>query len=269
MIAAGGSAPADGVRPDRTTLLVVDDEPLGRECVRQAVAGLEDVRIVGESGNGDEAVEAIERLAPDIVVLDIQMPGKSGFDVIREVGADRMPVTVFVTAHDEFALQAFDVHAVDYVLKPFDDARLIAALRRAEGMLRRPPPGDRYAGLVASAAQGSDSARTGYARRLLIRAGDRYRFLPVSEIDYVEAAGNNLRVHAKGEVSTVRMTLQELVAQLDPAVFVRIHRSTVVKIAAIREIQPWFGGDYIAILLDGTQLRLSRTYRDRVLRPFL
>jgi two-component system LytT family response regulator len=256
--------------PQTTNLLIVDDEALGRECIRHAIRAAPEFAIVGESSNGDQAIEAIDRLVPDIVVLDVQMPGKSGLDVVREVGPDRMPVTVFVTAHDAFALEAFEVHAVDYVLKPFDDGRLIAALRHAEGLLRRPPPGDRYASLLATAGPPADGAGRGsYARRLLIRKGDRFRFLPVVDVDYIEAAGNNLRVHAKGEVSAIRMTLQEMAEQLDPSGFMRIHRSTIVRIAAIKEIQPWFGGDYIAILVDGTQLRLSRTYRDRVLRPFL
>lgn len=256
--------------PETTRLLVVDDEALGRECIRQAIRAAPEFEIVGESSNGDQAVEAIDRLVPDIVVLDVQMPGKSGLDVIREVGADRMPVTVFVTAHDEFALQAFEVHAVDYVLKPFDDTRLIRALRHAESLLRRPPPYQRYAGLLATTGVNPESKPRGaFAKRLLIRAGDRYRFLPVAEVDYIEASGNNLRVHSKGEVSTIRMTLQEMAEQLDPSGFTRIHRSTIVRIGMIKEIQPWFGGDYIAILLDGTQLRLSRTYRDRVLRPFV
>lgn len=255
---------------DGVTVLVVDDEALGRDCVRLALEADSRFRLVGESPNAGAAIDAIRALDPDIVVLDIQMPDRSGFDVIREIGVDQMPVTVFVTAHDDFALQAFEVHAVDYVLKPFDDQRLVGALRRAARQLGRATGSDRYGGLMQQVNPGLEASRgTGYAKRLLVRADDRYRFVPVSEIDWVEAAGNNLRLHTRTDVHTIRMTMNDIGTQLDPTAFARIHRSTIVRIAAIKEIQPWFGGDYIAILLDGNKLRLSRTYREQVLRPFL
>lgn len=254
----------------RLRVLVVDDEALGRDCVRLALAGEPEFEVVGECEGADQAIAAIADLAPDIVVLDIQMPGRSGFDVIREVGPERMPATVFVTAHEEFALQAFEVHALDYVLKPFEDARLMGALRYAAANVGRAGPDPRLAELTQAMATGvvaRDAAP--YARRLLVRADERYRFVPVQEIEYIEADGNNLRVHTRAEEHSVRMTMQDMQRRLDPALFVRIHRSTIVRIGAVREIQPWFGGDYVAILVGGQQLRLSRTYRDRVLRPFL
>jgi two-component system LytT family response regulator len=259
--------------PDSTepvTVLIVDDEALGRDCVRLAVEGAEGYEVIGESDSAERAVRDILELEPQIVVLDVQMPGKTGFDVIQEVGVDRMPPTVFVTAHDEFALQAFEVHALDYVLKPFEDARLIAALDHArDSLTRKRRDAEELLGLLRSVTGGpADRVGRTYARRLLVRTNERFRFLPVQEIDWIEAAGNTLRLHARSETHTVRMTMNQATEMLDPAVFVRIHRSTIVRLGALKEIQPWFGGDYLAILTDGKQLRLSRTYRDRVLKPF-
>jgi two-component system LytT family response regulator len=264
----------DTMKSERPPLrvLVVDDEALGRDCVRLAVESAPGFEVVGLCENGAEAVEQIAAESPDLVVLDIQMPGKSGFEVIREVGVERMPATVFVTAHDDFALQAFEVHALDYVLKPFDDGRLHAALEYARDRLANRDGGieERLRGLLASvAAPGDRPPGTAYAKRLLVRTGDRFRYLPIQEIDYIEAAGNNLKVHTRTAAYLIRMTVNEIVSHLDPTAFVRIHRSTVVRIGALKEIQPWFGGDYIAILEDSRQLRVSRTYRDRALRPFL
>lgn len=249
-------------------LLIVDDEALGRDCVRLAVAGAPDFVIAGECDGADAAAAAVVALAPDIVVLDIQMPGKSGFDLVRDIGPEQMPATVFVTAHDDYALEAFEVHALDYVLKPFEDARLLAALRRATALLGRTPD-PRVTALLRTLSAGAGAPEPSpYARRILVRADERYRFVPVQEVEWIEADGNNLLVHTRAEVHAIRMTMQEMVGRLDPALFARIHRSTIVRLGAVKEIQPWFGGDCVAILTGGQQLRLSRTYRDQVLRPF-
>ncbi len=244
-----------------TTILIVDDEALGRDCIRFALDPVPEYQVVGESTCGEEAIRDIQALSPDIVVLDIQMPGLTGFDVIREVGPERMPPTVFVTAHDAFALQAFDVQAVDYVLKPFEDERLLRALERA-----RHRTGGHGRQLEAILAALGSAPASRIARRLLVRSNERYHFVAVQEIDWIEAAGNLLRLHVAGRTHEVRMTLQGLMDMLDPAMFVRIHRSTAVRLGAIKEIQPWFSGDYLVILHDGKQLRLSRSYRERVLK---
>ncbi len=246
-----------------TNILIVDDEALGRDCIRFALDPMPGFQVVGEATCGEEAIRDIRRLDPDIVVLDIQMPGLSGFDVIREIGPERMPPTVLVTAHDRFALQAFDASVVDYVLKPFDDARLVRALDRArsihEGQRTHPP------GLLSAVSHASPGVMR-YTRRILVRKNDRLYFVPVQEIDWIEAAGNTLRLNGGGRTHEIRMTLQAIMDTLDPALFLRIHRSTAVRLAAIKEIQPWFSGDYMVILTDGHQLRLSRSFRERVLR---
>lgn len=262
---ASSTAPSPPV--STTSVLIVDDESLGRDCIRFALDPVPGYQVVGESTCGEDAIRDIRRLEPDIVVLDIQMPGLSGFDVIREIGPAQMPPTVFVTAHDQFALQAFDVEAVDYVLKPFDDARLLRALERARASTAG--HGGRLAALLAALSNTTaGAAAPRYTRRILVRGGERYQFVPVQEIDWIEAAGNTLRLHGPGRVHEIRMTLQSLMAALDPSAFVRIHRSTAVRLAAIKEIQPWFSGDYLVILHDGKQLRLSRSFREQVLKVF-
>jgi len=260
----------DDAHPIRA--VIVDDEPLARDCVRIALEGHPEVEIVAECVNGEEAIAAIRDLRPDLVFLDVQMPGLDGFDVIEEVGVEAMPVVVFVTAYDEHALKAFEIHAVDYVLKPFDDARFADSVRHAcerirqadadalasrlHGVLRELPGPLRHDGEVG-----------GWARRIMVRERDRIRFVPVDDIDWLEGAGNYVRIHAAGDSHLVRATLTGLAERLDPARFVRIHRSTVVNLDRIREVQPWAGGDYVAILHDGETLKVSRGYREELLRP--
>ena len=211
-------------------------------------------------GNGRAAVAAIDRHCPDLVFLDIQMPGLDGFDVVEQVGPDRMPPVVFVTAYDRHALQAFRLHALDYLLKPFDDERFGEMLLHARHQIGRARAGDLSERLSALIAGRS------FATRILIRDGDRMEFMPVAAIHWIEAAGNYVKVHSGSRVELVRVTLSSLVERLDPAVFARIHRSVVVNLAMVREIHPWYGGDYKAVLTDGRELRVSRRYRERLLR---
>jgi two-component system LytT family response regulator len=261
-----------------TTLraLVVDDEPLARACVRRALRPEDQVEIVAECGDGPEAVRAIRRHRPALVFLDIQLPGMDGFDVLAAlVEEPEPPAVVFVTAYDAFALRAFEVHAVDYLLKPFEDARLHRAVAAARA--RHDAPGAdavraRLSALLDDLARaaGSDGAGRGVARRVLVTdADDRARFLDLAGVHWVSAAGNNVCFHVGRERYTVRMPLRTLLPQLDPARFRRIHRSTIVNLDAIREIQPWFAGDCVVVLKDGQQLRMSRTYRDQVMQPLL
>jgi two-component system LytT family response regulator len=245
--------------------LIVDDEPLARDCVRLSLAREEGIAVVGECGDGPSAVGAILALNPDLVFLDVQMPGENGFDVIARVGPARMPPVVFVTAYDAHAVRAFEVHALDYILKPFDDVRfgeVMGHVRRRLAAEEREETGATLTALLRD----QPGERSRFARRITVESDDRIRFLPVEEVDYLESEGNYVRIHHGTEAHRIRSSLTGLMEQLDPARFIRIHRSTTVNVDRIREVQPWFGGDYLAILRDGTQLRVSRRYRAGLLR---
>jgi two-component system LytT family response regulator len=229
--------------------LVVDDEPLARDRIRDLLAADPDVEVVGTCGDGVEAVEAIRALAPDLVFLDVQMPERGGFDVVETIGVDRMPVVVFVTAHDDYALRAFEAHALDYILKPFDEARFRDALARAKARVRE--------------ARGS---RPRFLTRLMVKSGGRFVFLRDEEIDWLEADGNYVRLHVGPAEHLMRDTIRGLEARLDPERFLRIHRSTIVNLDRVREIHPLFHGEHRVVLSDGTKLTLSRGYRDRLAR---
>ena len=273
-------------------VVIADDEPLARDCIRLALASEPDVEVVAECGDGEDAVEAIGRLAPDLVFLDVQMPGLDGFGVIERIGAERMPPVVFVTAYDAHALRAFALHATDYVLKPFDDRRFHETLRHARRQLRMAREsalGRRLAALVqdyavladaaaaepgqaqppaqAASAQQTPVPPAGYVTRVLVRHGDRSHFIATDDVDWFESAGNYVRVHVGERTELLRATLASLAGQLDPVKFARIHRGTIVNLSRIREVHPWFGGDYVATLAGGRELRVSRTYREGLLRP--
>ncbi|HEX2080877.1 MAG TPA: LytTR family DNA-binding domain-containing protein [Longimicrobium sp.] len=258
-------------------VVTVDDEPLARDCIRLALAREPGWRLVAECRSGREAAEAIEREAPDLVFLDVQMPGMDGFGVIEAVGPERMPATIFVTAFEEHALRAFQVHALDYLLKPFGDERFREALEHARRRIhgeRRGELGARLEALLREVHAGGSppaAARpappTPYATWLTVTAQNRTQFIPVAEVDWLQADGKYVQVHAGGRTHLVRGTLAATAQRLDPAHFVRIHRGTVVNVARIREVQPWMGGDHLAILRDGTRLRVSRTFRGALLRP--
>ena len=258
--------PPDAARPIRA--IIVDDEPLARDSVRLALQRGGDVEVVAECGDGETAVRAITAHDPDVVFLDIQMPGLSGFDVLERIGVERMPPVIFVTAYDDYALRAFEVHALDYLLKPFDDARFADVLAHARGRLTGDPGGEAaraLSGLLRGWAEQRPDAR-GYAHRLMVEDDERIRFVPVTAVEFLEAERNYVVVHAGGGRHRVRATLAGLLGQLDPRHFVRVHRSTVVNVDHIREVQPWFGGDYVAILRGGQRLKVSRRYRDQLLR---
>jgi two-component system LytT family response regulator len=243
-----------------TRALIVDDEPLARRAVRRLLDKHDGIEVVAECGDGESAVRMIRELGPDLVFLDIQMPAMDGFAVLREIGASAMPVTIFVTAHDRFAVQAFDAHAVDYLLKPIARARFELALTRAEqriaGTLDRAELRRVLANLERAAAT------RGYADRLAVPDRGRIHFVAVRDIGWIEADGNYVRIHAGGCEHELRETLAALEDKLDPADFVRIHRSTIVNVHRIREIQPWFHGHHRVVLDDGTELRMSRYQRD-------
>ena len=242
--------------------LVVDDEPLARERVLSLLQQESDVEIVGECSDGTQAVSAIQEQSPDLVFLDVQMPGCDGFEVIRSIGADRMPTVVFVTAYDEYALQAFEVHALDYLLKPFGKDRFQQTLRHAREALERRRAGDLGRRLLALVQDIKPEPQR--VERLVVKSGGRVFFLRTDEIDWIEAAGNYVRLHLGTESHLFRETMNRMESRLDTRRFARIHRSRIVNTERIKELQPWFNGDYVVILRDGQRLTLSRGYREKL-----
>lgn len=258
------------MRPIRA--IIVDDEPLARRRIARLLAGRDEVEVVAECSNGRIAADAISELEPDLVFLDVQMPEKDGFEALAETELARPPVVVFVTAYDEHALRAFEFHAFDYLLKPFDDERFDATLERAIRRVgERETAGlrtqllrllDVQSGEEEGAPEPGPVATEGNSlHRLVIREEDRIFFLKTSDIDYIEAADYLAKVHVGEAVHTIRESLTSLEDRLDPARFVRIHRSTIVNLDRVQELQPWFHGAYSVILRDGTTLKLSRSRR--------
>jgi two-component system LytT family response regulator len=240
--------------------LIVDDEPLGRQRIRSLLKDESDLEIVGECGDGREAVAAIRDHQPDLVFLDVQMPGLDGFGVLEAVGPKYMPAVIFVTAHDSHALRAFEVHAVDYLLKPFDRRRLQQALQRARQQIEQR---EQTVGQYSALLEDVQSHRR-FLDRLVIKSAGRVFFLKTGEIDWIEAAGNYLRLHVGGEVHLLRETMSNLESRLNSGKFLRIHRSTMVNLDRIKELSPLFHGDYRVLLHDGTELTLSRSYRPKL-----
>ena len=243
-------------------VLIADDEPLARERLRSLLAAETWLEVIAESQNGLEAVECILRHRPDLVFLDVQMPGATGFEVIEAVGPERMPLVVFVTAFDKYALRAFDVHALDYLLKPFDRERFEQALTRARQQLDRRSTGDLERRLLELVQDLKGPAHK--LERFVIKAGGRVFFVRADEIDWIEAAGNYVKRHVGAESHLFRETLNAIESRLDPDIFFRIHRSHIINIERVKELQPWFNGEYVVFLKNGTRLTLSRGYREKL-----
>jgi Response regulator of the LytR/AlgR family len=251
------------------TVVVVDDEPLARRRLARLLKKDPTIEVVAQCAGGRTAVEEIRQHRPDLVFLDIQMPDLDGFAVVAAIGPEQMPAVVFVTAYDEYALRAFDVHAVDYLLKPYDEDRFETALARArsraEGRdLARGHEEARLRALLREmvAAAGSVAPRARYAERLAVRTNEATRILQVAEVDWFETYGNYVRVHVGRGTYLIRTTATQLMEELDPHRFARIHRRYLVNLDRVAEIQPWFGGDAVVVLRDGTKLRLSRFYKE-------
>jgi two-component system LytT family response regulator len=244
--------------------LIVDDEPLARERVRKLLQNEPGIEIIGECTDGASAVKAIREQAPDLVFLDVQMPEADGFSVLRQLGPERLPAVIFITAHDQFALKAFEVHAVDYLLKPFEKERFKTALDRATDRIRRQQTGDLNQRLTALLADVVPPAATRLPDRLAIKSSGRVVFVKVDDIDWIEAADNYVNLHVGKEEHLHRETMSSIEAQLPPARFMRISRSTIVNVDRIRELQPLFHGEYTVILKSGARLTLSRSHRDKV-----
>lgn len=246
----------------RLRAIVVDDEMLARQIIREMLEHDDEVEIVAECINGREAVEAIQTHQPDLLFLDIQMPEVAGFEVLEAMKGERSPIVIFVTAYDQYAVRAFDYHALDYLLKPFDRERFEMAVSRAKAQLRRDRNGELDKRIVALLEALKAEAR--YVERLVIKNGGRVFFLETGEVNWIEAEGNYVRLHTDKKAHLLRETISSLEEQLDPKKFLRVHRSTIVRIDSIRELQPWFHGEYHIILHNGTKLTLSRNYREQL-----
>jgi two-component system LytT family response regulator len=262
-------------------VVIVDDEPLARRTLRVLLEPEAGVEIVAEAGNGAEALDAIAATQPDLVFLDVQMPEMDGFEVLNALGPERMPAVIFVTAFDEHAVRAFDAEAADYLLKPFDDERFARALARArarigDGRVRELAsrlaqmlsPASAAPHLPTSPPSSSPAGETGdaprFAERIVVKRNSRVTLLDVQTVDWIEAADYVVRIHAGGAVHVLREPIADLERRLDPRRFFRIHRSTIVNLASVKELQPLFHGEYVVIMRDGSELRLSRARRDRL-----
>ena len=241
-------------------VVIVDDEPLSRERIRTLLADRREVATVAECGDGADAVRVIVSQRPDLVFLDIQMPEMDGFEVLEALDQDKLPAVIFVTAFDEYAVRAFEVSAIDYLLKPIDRERFDQALSRALDRLAKPAParGELQEFLAGWRAQ------RGYAARFVVRTGSKLGFVRTQDVDWIDASGNYLRLHAGGREHLVRETMKSVEARLNPEVFVRVHRSAIVNIDRVTSLEPYFHGEYVVTMRDGTKLTSSRSHSGRL-----
>ena len=262
---------------DPVRVLVVDDEPLARMRIEDVLAHIDGAVIVGSAANGIEAIEQIRSLKPDLVFLDVQMPGKTGVEVVREIGPDEMPATIFVTAFDQFAVEAFDVAAVDYLVKPFDDERLEAAFERAKSRLALEGLGQLREKLLSvlqsptAAAAGPPDPRTSgppeqYLHRLAVESRGKVQSIPVEQIDYIVQSGPYAELHSNGRRHLIREAMQTLEERLDPQKFMRVHRSMIVRLDLVEALHRGTGGDYEVQLKGGARVKVSRSRREALER---
>jgi two-component system LytT family response regulator len=245
-----------------TRILIADDEPLARERLKMLLVGQEGFEVIGECHDGPSTIDAIRRTKPDLVFLDVQMPGANGFEVVSALGEEELPLFVFVTAFDKYALKAFDVHALDYLLKPFDRDRFLQALARARQQLERPSNSDLRSRLLALVRDLEPAPQR--LERFVIKSGGRVFFVRADEIDWIEAAGNYVKLHVGAETHLLRETMNAVEGQLPRETFYRIHRCHIVNIERVKELQPWFNGEYVVFLRTGARLTLSRGYREKL-----
>ncbi|TAN49152.1 MAG: response regulator transcription factor [Rhodospirillales bacterium] len=249
------------IGPTPIRALVADDEAFARQRILQLLRQEPDFQVVRECAHGGETVEAIRELKPDVVFLDIQMPELDGFGVLEAIGPERMPLTIFATAFDQHAMQAFEVSALDYLLKPIDPDRMAKALARARAMLRGTQPDGLRLQLETLLAAGNQS--DAHLTRVLVKHDEHHVFVKAGDIQWIEAEDNYVRLHVEGTSHLLRMSMATLLSRLDPKEFRRIHRSSIVNLDQIHEVHPWFSGDHVVIMKDGTRLTMSRTYRDQ------
>lgn len=244
--------------------VIADDEPLSRERLRKLISKEDELELIKACENGQEAIDFLKDELPDLLFLDIQMPEIDGFEVLKQIDYENIPCIVFVTAYDEYALRAFEVNALDYLLKPFDQQRFVKAVNRVKDQLKNKSQAQldtRLTKLVNTLDKNNN-----YLDRIMIKANGRVYFVKTNEIDWIEAAGNYLKLHCDKKNHMVRETMSNMEEKLDPDQFFRIHRSVIVNIEKIRELQPWFHGDYMITLLDGQKLTMSRNYKDLLQR---
>ncbi|HXZ11992.1 MAG TPA: LytTR family DNA-binding domain-containing protein [Candidatus Sulfotelmatobacter sp.] len=241
-------------------VLIVDDEPLARRGVAVRLRKFPDIEIVGECSDGSSAVKRILNLSPDLVFLDVQMPELNGFDVLRALPKDRIPGVIFLTAYEQHALRAFEVHAIDYLLKPIDDARFESAIHRA----RRQTHSASQAQLVERLLGLLDEKATKYLSQFAVRTGSRIQVILAADVEWIAAAGDYSELHARGRAHLLRETMNSLEQKLDPANFMRIHRSRIVRSSSIVELRSIENREYLVKLADGSEHRSSRTYADRL-----
>lgn len=254
---------------EKIRTLIVDDEPLARRNLRLLLEKDPQIEIIDECRNGREAVQAVKSFSPDLIFLDIQMPEMDGFDVLASVGAEQIQAIIFVTAFDQYALKAFEVHALDYLLKPFDDARFQRALEQAKSQIEQRALNKVSRKLLAlledrESKREQRAPHKTYLTRLMIKLASRVVLLKVNDIDWIEADGNYAKLHVGGKSHLLREKMHDLEDQLTPERFVRIHRSVIVNLDRIKELHPHFNGDYIVVLDDGVQLKLSRSRREHL-----
>lgn len=244
-------------------VLVVDDELLGRERICSLLGEYADIKIAGECVNGREAVEAIRNLKPDLVFLDVQMPKIDGFGVVEIIGAENMPAVIFVTAYDKYAIRAFEINAVDYLLKPFDEERFEKAVERAKREIKRhEAPAEIKENLRKLLEEVKPEPQ--FLKRVPVKSANGTTFVPAEEIDWISAAGHYIELHIGNETHLIREKLSVIETKLDPQIFMRIHRSTIVNLERIKSLHPMFNGDQLVILKNGRELNLSRNYYDKL-----
>jgi two-component system, LytTR family, response regulator len=239
-------------------VLIVDDEPLIRSGIRAGLSSMASVEIAGECGSGTQAIEAISRHKPDLVLLDVQMPDCNGLEVIQRVGVEHMPAVVFITAYDEYAVQAFELNAVDYLLKPFDEARLRASIARAQQRIGRA----QYSELSAQLHALLNFGQRKWPERIVVRNGERYDFVPIDAIDWIESANNYVQIHCGSREHLLGETLSSIEKRLDPDKFLRIHRCRIVNLTRVVAVYPLLGGAYSVELRGGLRLNSGRQYRE-------
>lgn len=244
--------------------LIIDDEPLLRERVRTLLTEYRDIELVGECRDGQEAANMILAERPDLIFLDIQMPELDGFEVIKAISDEYLPAIVFITAFDEYAIRAFEVNAIDYLLKPINESRFEQAMQRTIDRLKQPdrhePDFDRKLQDLISGLRTSQS----YTTRFVVRSGSKLSFVRASDVDWIDVADNYVRLHVSGREHLVRDTLKSVESQLNPEMFVRVHRSIIINLDRVESVEPYFHGEYVITIKDGARLRTSRSYSERL-----
>jgi two-component system LytT family response regulator len=256
-------------KPKKIKTLIVDDEPLARQTLRELLVPDPEIEIIGECKSGLEAVNFIRQQAPDLLFLDIQMPGMNGFEALARIEHQQIPAIIFVTAFDQYALKAFEVHALDYLLKPFSDKRFAEALRQAKSNVELREINQLSQSLLALLGERAgretiNVKRKSFLTRFMIRSGGRVAFIKADDVDWIAADDYYIKLHVSGKSHLLRLSMNELEEKLDPNRFLRIHRSTIINFERVKELQQHPNGEYVVILKNGTELKLSRSRRERL-----